>query len=485
VIGVAQRTIHPEDGDAPEPLDQWEATSRAAAADSAGHDVLSAVDSLQLVFSLSWQYDDPPARLAERLGLRDGARHYTGLSGTAPQKRLQTAAAEILAGRSDVALLVGAESLATLKRLKRAGEKPAWSFWPDPRPALPFDDPFHPAEIAHQVFQATLTFAIFDVARRAHRGLSSEESSRRLGELFAPMSRIAAANPNAWLRVARSAEDLVAVSAENRMVAYPYPKAVVSILDVDMAAAVIIASHEKADALGVPRDRRVYLRGWCHARDPVYVAERSELWRSSAMEEASRVALACAGSAIDDIAHLDLYSCFGSSVEFARDALGLAADDARPLTVTGGLPFHGGPGNNYMTHAVATLVEVLRTDPTARGMVSGVGMHMTNHVFAIYSATPGPMAPPDEAAAQARVEAAGRRSIRDTATGSARVAAYSVVHDRDGPAWGLAVCDLPGHERCYARVDDPGLMRAMEESEWVGCDVKLVDAGKGVNRIEA
>ena len=197
------------------------------------------------------------------------------------------------------------------------------------------------------------------------------------------------------------------------------------------------------------------------------------------------MALACAGSTIDDIAHLDLYSCFGSSVEFARDALGLAADDARLLTVTGGLPFHGGPGNNYMTHAVATMVEVLRSDPTTRGMVSGVGMHMTNHVFAIYSATPGPVAPPDEAAAQARVEAAGRLPIRNTATGSARVAAYSVVHDRDGPAWGLAVCDLPGSERCYARVDDPELMRAMEESEWVGRDVKLVDAGKGVNCIEA
>ncbi|MFQ5417276.1 MAG: hypothetical protein ACE5FL_09545, partial [Myxococcota bacterium] len=82
-------------------------------------------------------------------------------------------------------------------------------------------------------------------------------------------------------------------------------------------------------------------------------------------------------------------------------------------------------------------------------------------------------------------DAAGRLPIRDTATGSARVAAYSVVHPREGPAWGLAVCDLPGALRCYARVDDPGLVRAMEESEWVGRDVKLVDAGKGVNLIDS
>jgi acetyl-CoA C-acetyltransferase len=484
VIGVAKRTIHPDEGDAPEPLDLWEEMCRAAASDSGGGAVLASVDSLQVVYSLSWQYDDPPLRLADRLRLRRGARHYTGLSGTAPQKRLETAAAEILAGRSDVAIIVGAESLATKKRLKKSGESPAWSFRPEEKPAMPFDDPFHPAEIAHQVFQAYLTFAVFDVARRAHLGLSPDEHRRRLGELFAPMSRIAAANPGAWLRHERSAAELVEVNVQNRMVAYPYPKYTISILDVDMAAAVIIASHEKADALGVPRDRRVYLRGWCHAKDPVYVAEREDLWRSVGMEEASAAALSCAGVGIDDIAHLDLYSCFGSSIEFATDALGLAADDARPLTVTGGLPFHGGPGNNYLTHAVATMVQKLREDSGALGLVSGVGMHMTNHNFAIYSAQPGAVEPPDEAALKSRVEAAPRREVRNAATGSARVAAYSVVHGREGPAWGLAICDLPEGDRCYARVDDLQTMQEMEQSEWVGRDVKLVDAGSGVNRIE-
>jgi acetyl-CoA C-acetyltransferase len=484
VIGVAQRTLHPNQADAPEPLDLWEEMCRAAAVDSGGREVLASVDSLQVVYSLSWQYDDPPARLAERLGLRDGARHYTGLSGTAPQMRLQTAAAEILVGRCEVAVAVGAESLATKKRLEKSGRKPAWSFPPKEKPAMPFADPFHPAEMAHQVFQAYLTFAVFDIARRAHLGLSPQQHRRRLGELFAPMSRIAAANPHAWLRNERSAAELVDVTALNRMVAFPYPKYTISLLDVDMAAAVIIASHEKADALGVPRDRRVYLRGWCHAKDPVYLAEREDLWRSVGMEEASGAALSCAGVGIDDIAQLDLYSCFGSSVEFATDALGLAADDARPLTVTGGLPFHGGPGNNYMTHAVATMVQKLREDPSALGMLSGVGMHMTHHVFALYSAQPGAVQPPDPVAVQARVDAAPRRRIRNTATGSARVAAYSVVHGRGGPEWGVAVCDLPEGDRCYARLDDLQLMQDAKETEWVGRDVKLVDAGNGVNRIE-
>ena len=194
----------------------------------------------------------------------------------------------------------------------------------------------------------------------------------------------------------------------------------------------ILVSHAKANALGVPADRRVYLRSWSYARDPVYVAERDALWRSLAMEEASRQALAGAGVGMDEIAHLDLYSCFGSSVNFARDALGLGAGDARPLTVTGGLPYHGGAGNNYLTHAIATLVTRLRSDPSAYGLVSGVGMHMTNHVFAVYSATPGSVSPPDLSAVQRRVSQAPVRPIRNPAVGAATIAADSGGHDREG-----------------------------------------------------
>ena len=76
-------------------------------------------------------------------------------------------------------------------------------------------------------------------------------------------------------------------------------------------------------------------------------------------------------------------------MNFARDALGIAADDPRPLTVTGGLPYHGGAGSDYLTHSIATMARVLREDPGALGLVSGVGMHMTKHVYGVYSTEPG------------------------------------------------------------------------------------------------
>ena len=143
-------------------------------------------------------------------------------------------------------------------------------------------------------FQAYLTFAMFDVARRAHLKISPEENLRQAGELFASMTKVAAGNPNAWFRRERSADELIDICEANRLIAHPYPKNLVAIMDVDMASGLLIASHEKAEALGVPRDRRVYLRGWCEAKDPLYVAERHELWRSVAMKEAGQAAMSAA-----------------------------------------------------------------------------------------------------------------------------------------------------------------------------------------------
>jgi acetyl-CoA C-acetyltransferase len=478
LIGVGQRTWHPEEvGDegAPEPLVMWEEVARRAADDTGvGAAALERLDSLQIVYCQTWQYDDPPARLADALGISPRHSYYSGIGGTTPQVLVNGAAERILAGGLDVALICGAEALATQRRYKRRGERYPYRFKPEERRPFPWEAPFHPAEVAHEVFQAWLTFAIFDNARRGHMGVGLDDYRRELGELLAPFTELAAANPNAWFRVGRSADEIITATPENRIVGYPYTKYMVSIMDVDMAAAVMLASHEAADALGVPPERRVYLRGWCYATDPTYVAEHEEMWRSPAMAAAAEEAMRVGGVGVDDVAHLDVYSCFGSSVNFARDALGLGDGDSRLLTVTGGLPYHGGAGSDYMTHSIATMADVLRGDPGSYGLVSGVGMHMTKHVYGLYSTEPGAVAPPEQERVQSAVGAEGRREIRDVYDGAATVAAYSIVHGREGdPEWGVVVCDLPEGNRAYGKVLDADLLVSAETEELVGRKVTL------------
>ena len=479
LIGVGKHTWHPdevgEEG-APEPLAMWEQVARSAALDSgAGAAALEALDAIDIVYCQTWQYDDPPARLAERLGAAPKRQHYSGIGGTTPQVLVQEAATRILDGDGDLGMIVGAEALATQRAFKKRGERPTYSFKPAARRPFPWEAPFNDSELAHELQQAWLTFAVFDNARRAHLGIGLAEYRERLGTMMAPMTTVAAANPDAWFRIERTADEVIGAQPDNRMVGYPYTKYMVSIMDVDMAAAVIIASHERADALGVPQDERVYLRGWCYATDPTYVAEHDEMWRSPAMEAASAEALRIAGVGVDDLAHLDLYSCFASSVNFARDALGIADGDPRPLTVTGGLPYHGGAGSDYMTHSIATMAERLRADPGSYGMVSGVGMHMTKHVYGVYSTEPGPVEPPARAEVQARLDAAPQKRIIDRHDGDATVAAYSVVHGRDGdPEWGVLVCDVADGGRAYARLGDDHALREAETTELVGARVRLV-----------
>jgi acetyl-CoA C-acetyltransferase len=466
----------------------WEQLAQVAAVDAGAPGALGHLDSLDVVYCQSWQYDDPVGRLAGRLGADPARRRYSGIGGSVPQSLVAEAATGIVDGDLDLALVVGAEALATVRRAKKQGDELGWSHPPAEKPRFPYDTPVHPSEVSHGIFHAYLSFALFDSARRAHLGRSLDEHRRRLGQLLARLTEVAAADPDhAWFPIARRPEEIVTPTPANRMVAFPYTKLMTSIMDVDMAAALLLASDETADRLGVDPARRVYLRGWAYAEDPPFIAARRDLWRSVAMQAAMTAALDQAGTGAADLAHLDLYSCFASSVGFGVDALGL--DEQRFLTgpdsvtVTGGLPYHGGPGSNYMTHSIAAMAERLRSDPGACGLVSGVGMHMCKHVAAVWSTAPGATAPAGPGALQSRVDAALDQSpIAERAEGAATVAACSVLHGRDGePEWGALVCDLPGGARCYARLHDRDALVEAERTEPIGRRVTLVDAGAGVN----
>ncbi len=460
----------------------WEQLARAAAADTGAADastVLAALQSIDVVYSQSWQYDDAVARLSERIGASPARRRYSGIGGSVPLVLATEVAQEIRAGHLDLALITGAEALATVRRLKKSGEKPLWSFRPAEKRPFPMDMDFDPSEITHAVFEAYLTFALFDNARRAHLGRGLDEHRAQLGRVLAPMTATAAASPHAWFPVLRDPDEIVTASPDNRMVAYPYTKLMMSIMDVDMAAALVLASAAKADALGVPEERRVYLRGAGYAEDPSHVAGHPDLWRSPAMASAARAALAGAGIGADDVAHLDLYSCFASSVCFALDALGITEHDGRAVTQTGGLPYHGGPGSNYMTHALAAMVETLRRDPGSYGMTSGVGMHMQKHAYGVWSTDPGSGVVADP---PPPVAAAEPLAIVEAPHGSATVATYSVLHGRDGgPERALLICDLPGGGRCYALLDGgAAVLEGTEADELIGRRVTLTPAD-GIN----
>ena len=464
IIGVSRRTWR--DRTAPEPLELWEAVARAAAADAGAPDALRSLQSLQVVYCQSWEYDDPCGRLATRLGADPAHRVYSGIGGSVPVRLVADAAGAMARGELELALVVGGEALATRRHLA----EPAWSH--PPAEPTPFPITLDRDEAANGIFQAYLTFALLDTARRADLGHTLDDHRRELGELLAPLTRVAASQPEyAWFPVARTADEITTPSADNRRVATPYTKLMTAIMDVDMAAAVLVATAAEADRLGVPDDRRVYLRGLGSADEPPALASRPDLGRSPAL--AAAVDAALGGVPVDDVAHLDLYSCFASSLSFASDALGLAP--GRSLTVTGGLPYHGGPGSNYGTHALAAMTEALRTDPGSMGLVTGIGMHMEHHSASLWSTRPGDPAGVVAGAPSPTGGPPNGVPVESGAEGPATVVTYSTEYDRHGPTSTALICDLADGGRAYARLSEP----PDEDEDLCGTTVHLTPGRRG------
>lgn len=489
LIGTARRTWN-DGSPAPEPLDMWEEVARSAAQDAGvRRDLIGSIDHLALVHCQSWAYDEPIGRLAERLGVGGIYRSESILAGTSPQRLLDEAAERMLRGECSVALVVGGEALATRSAMLRRGETPNWSHPHPSPPALPIDldEWYLPTEMAHGVLPAWLTFALLEQARWAARGATSRDRDE-LGQVMARLNAVAVANPGAWFRTPRSASEIMQPSASNRMVASPYTKLMTAFMDVDMAAANLMVTRATADAWGVPEQRRVYLRGWGFARDAIHLGNRHDLSSSPAMSDATQAACTMAGLTVSDIDVFDLYSCFGSAVEFARDALGLRHDDPRPISLTGGLPYHGGPSSNYMSHSISHLVDHLRANPSQAGMVTGVGMHMTKHVAAIYSGTPGPIMRDDQGLSTQQWRAPSSSpdvTVVDRADGRCVVRAATVVFASDGsPNHAIAVCELPDGTRCYARSERPAVMSAVADGTWAHADAVVAPGPNLQNRFE-
>ena len=147
----------------------------------------------------------------------------------------------------------------------------------------------------------------------------------------------------------------------------------------------------------------------------------------------------------------------------------LGLPEGRGLTVTGGLPYHGGPGSNYSTHALAAMTEALRRDPGSAGLVSGIGMHMTSHSASLWSSRPGAYVPSEPAGALPTVP------VATEAEGPGTVLAFSTVHSRQGPESTALICDLPDGSRTYARLDEP----VSADTDLVGQSVTLTPGDKG------
>ena len=482
IVGVAQSTWR--GGDAPSPIEMCAEVVTAAARDAGpgGEALLVRAEAIAVVDIASRRWYDPAALVASRLGITPRTTIRSNLGGDSPQVLVSRLATQIARGELDVAVICGAEALATVGRAMRDGHELPWEpvdQGAEPTEVLGSDrGPATPEEAEANLIAPIVMYPLFENALWALEGTNLDEHRARLGELWAGFSRVAAANPYAWSPQERTAAEIATPSADNRLVTLPYTKLLNSNIQTDQAAALILCSDAVARELGIDRERWVHPHAAGHAYDHWFVSEREDLHSSPAIRLAARAALDAAGAGIDDVAHLDVYSCFPSAVQIGCRELGIDPfAETRPLTVTGGLTFAGGPGNNYETHAIAALVGRLREDPGSLGLTTAVGWYLTKHAVGIYG-TGEPRQPFAAIDVQAQVDATPRRANGAGVAGTATGESASVVYSREGePTVGALTALLPDGRRAVAKTTDPGDLAALGEAPLAGREVVLDGRG--------
>jgi acetyl-CoA C-acetyltransferase len=479
LVGVGARTQRADDpADAVEAVELMWAAVEAADRDT-GAPGLAQQAGLVAVPKGIWGYADPGRIIADRLGAP--ARTVLAEVGVLQQSLLSGAAEAIATGGADVVVVCGGEAKHRALRAAIAGgpadelEQPEGTR-PDEL-AAPDDEILPSVEIMRDLAVPAHQYAIIDRALASADGLTTDDHRRRLGELWAAFARVAAESTGAWDRSAPDADTITTPTASNRMVASPYTKLLCSQWNVDQAAALILCSAETAERAGVPRDRWVFPLGAAESNAMVPLTRRADLHRSPGFELGAVQALAAIGAGIDDVTHLDLYSCFPAAVQVQARELGLALDDPRGLTVTGGMTFAGGPLNNYVLQAMVALTDRLRSDPSAIGLSTSVSGMLTKQGLGLWSATP-PTEPFRNIDVSDEVRARiSTLPLADDLVGTASVIGYTVVHERGEPLRAVAIVERDGR-RTVATGDDPHTMASMIDTDWTGRVVDVVEAGR-------
>ena len=474
LVGVGQTLNRIENlNEAIEPIEMMmDATRRAAADASIGATALADVQSVRVIRGM-WGYENPAALLSERIGALGAQTVGTLIGGNQNQAVINRTALEILDGKVDFVLIAGAENGYSANKARRAGvrlpETPAPGRY-DVLIGEPQQPEHHEYEVAKDIRRAIQVYPMYDNAIRHQRGETIEAHRRRVSELWAGFNEVALGNPNAWVRDAMTAEAIRTPSSSNRMVGFPYTKFMNANMMVDMGAALIMCSAARAKRLGVAEAQWVYPWSGAKGYDHFSASVRDNFHTSPGIRITGARALELAGTQVEELAFVDLYSCFPSAVQVAADELGLSQD--RPLTVTGGLTFGGGPLNNYVMHSIARMVELLREQPGARGLITGNGGNLYKHVHGVYSSAP-PKRDFRCADVQGEIDALPSRTCLPAWQGEARIESYTVMHHQGEPGVAHLSCLTPSGERVWANSEDAGLMRAMMMDEFCGRAVRL------------
>jgi acetyl-CoA C-acetyltransferase len=469
IIGIGEYTERPASiAEALEPIALMSEALHQADRDGGGG-LLERLDSLQVVAFIGWRYVDPVRRLCSTLDIDPPRKSNASMGGETPLRLIHEAALGITRGELSVAAIVGGEALHSIKRARKEHAKLPWPPLVPEKDAVPTSSPksaISGVAKALGVTEPVRIYPFYEMATQAAWGLTPAQAQRESAALWAQYAAVASQNPYAWIRTSPSAEVIATVGADNRLVAWPYPKLMVANPTVNQSAATIVTSLAIARAAGIPEQRLVHIWGGASASEPEHFLLRDRYDHSTAQAATLEKAVEIVGGEATAFDRLELYSCFPVVPKMALRTLGL--DPARHApTVTGGLTFFGGPINNYMSHAFCAMVRALREAPQEVGLLYAQGGYVTKHHALVVSARPAaaPLALNYSVQEQADQARGPVPTVVEHYSGPATIETYTVLYDNNGePLEGCVIVRTPDGSRTMARVyeDDTESMALLQ-----------------------
>ncbi len=429
-----------------DPMGLMEQASQSAAdiLKDPGH--LTEVDGILVVKSLSAYYENPTENLANRLGASPKFLFESRIGGNSPQTLINRAAGMIARKELNMALVVGAE--AYVPRTDTGNKLDSALLQGIPEDYTGDDvSGVTPLEARYGIEHPMQGFPLFETALWAASGKDISAYLDHVAGFWSEFSRVAEGHPNAWCRQAKTPEEILTPSDLNRPIAFPYTKFMNSFVTVDQGAAVILMSEDYARSHGAAKGKPVYFCGGGYSEDRQrFMIQKTDFTSSPPLKSAVDKAMTRSDMTLADIDCFDIYSCFPCAVSIAKKMMGLQDDDPRPMTLTGGLGFFGGPGNNYNLHAVVTLCDLISSGKTTTGLTTALGWFMQKHAAGVYSALP-PKKPLESMDIEDRNDfLAGPKPVEtdSSPSGTGIIETYTIVYNRDR---------TPSYAVVYGRTD--------------------------------
>ena len=446
---------------------------KEALSDSGNELVKDYIDEIRIPKGF-WRYRDPGKWIARNNNFKNIPTTYVTKIGVLQQNLINEACQKIETGEINASIILGGE--ARFKQLRAVIEKKEYFETKlDENPDFYIkakEDLYGDEELAELGAMAVGYYATMETAIRKNDGEGIEEHQNNIALMYEEFSKIASENKDGWLNHPYAKEDILETSKKNKMLAYPYNKLHCTSWNVNQSAAIIICSEELANELEIDNKKRVYPISSSENNHMIAIQQRPKLYESLGMTYAANSINKMIERLDIKLDAYDLYSCFPAAIKMFTKSLEL--DSEIPKTVTGSMPYAGGPLNSFVIHSTVKMIQKIRSLEVEYGLITGVSGMMTKQSFCVWGKEYREHFIFDDVTERAKLNESPIR-LSNISEGKGEIIGYTIIEGNENAAKAVLYLDDEKKHRKVVSSMDKNFINLLTEEEWVGKILRFKD----------